>query len=66
MATPRVKKVAPMMFVLIRLQVRDATSGACELNVSSLHTEERFRTRSLTPSFLHSQGSMRQLSRENT
>lgn len=55
-----------MMFVLIRLQVRDATSGACELNVSSLHTEERFRTRSLAPSFLHSQVSMRQLSREHT
>lgn len=40
--------------------------GIGDLNVSSLHTEERVRTRSLAPNLLHIGSlSMHQLSREN-
>lgn len=52
------------MFELILLRVRDATAGARELIVSSLHAED-VRTSCLDPSFLHSGASMRQLSRRH-
>ena len=45
--------------------MRDATTAAGELNVSSLRTEEHFRTRSLVPSSVPSRVSMRQLFRAN-
>ena len=65
MTVPRSTKTAQMTFMLILLGVRDATAGPGELKISSIDTEEQVRTRSLAPSFSHSEVSMRWLSREN-
>lgn len=59
MVAPKSAKTGTEGIVLIVLLVRDATAGAGELDVSSLHTEESVRIDYHTPSFLHSGVSLR-------